>query len=76
MHGFAINVRPQLGAFDQIVPCGISFQDTGRKVVSVERMLGSESGDVNVAVMREIVTRQFASVFNLGKPAVVEGSPL
>ena len=39
MHGFAINVRPDLAAF-HIVPCGISFDETGRKVVSISIMGG------------------------------------
>lgn len=35
-HGFALNVDPDLSAFDTIVPCGIS----GRGVTSLARILG------------------------------------
>jgi len=36
MHGFALNVSPDLNAFKQIVPCGIADAD----VTSMERELG------------------------------------
>ena len=38
MHGFALNVNPDLSAFEKIVPCGIS----GAKVTSLSAELGSE----------------------------------
>lgn len=38
MHGFALNVAPNLSAFDRIIPCG--FSDTG--VTSMARELGRE----------------------------------
>ena len=38
MHGFALNVSPDLTAFDRIVPCG--FSDTG--VTSMVQELGRE----------------------------------
>ena len=38
MHGFALNVNPNLSAFEKIVPCGIS----GAKVTSLSAELGSE----------------------------------
>ena len=36
MHGFALNVSPDLAAFNQIIPCGIADAD----VTSMERELG------------------------------------
>jgi lipoyl(octanoyl) transferase len=38
MHGFALNVNPDLSAFEKIVPCGIS----GAKVTSLSAEIGSE----------------------------------
>ncbi len=38
MHGFALNVNPDLSAFDAIIPCGIS----DAAVTSLERELGRE----------------------------------
>jgi lipoyl(octanoyl) transferase len=38
MHGFALNVNPDLSAFEKITPCGIS----GAKVTSLTAELGSE----------------------------------
>jgi lipoyl(octanoyl) transferase len=36
MHGFALNVCPDLSAFNQIIPCGIADAD----VTSISRELG------------------------------------
>ena len=36
MHGFALNVSPDLSAFAQIIPCGI----TDAEVTSIEKELG------------------------------------
>lgn len=38
MHGFALNVNPDLSAFEKIIPCGIS----GAKVTSLTSELGRE----------------------------------
>jgi len=38
MHGFALNVNPDLSAFEKIIPCGIS----GAKVTSLSAEIGSE----------------------------------
>lgn len=38
MHGFALNVNPDLSAFEKIIPCGIS----GAKVTSLSAELGCE----------------------------------
>ncbi|MBT6164594.1 MAG: lipoyl(octanoyl) transferase LipB [Phycisphaerae bacterium] len=36
MHGFALNVTPDLSHFDLIVPCGLS----GRRITSIKKILG------------------------------------
>ena len=38
MHGFALNVNPDLSAYEKIIPCGIS----GAEVTSLSAELGSE----------------------------------
>ena len=38
MHGFALNVNPNLSAYEKIIPCGIS----GAKVTSLSAEIGSE----------------------------------
>ncbi len=48
MHGFALNVNPDLAAFDQIVACGI--QDA--QVTSLQKELGRE---ITVEEISEIV---------------------
>jgi lipoyl(octanoyl) transferase len=45
MHGFALNVDPDLAAFDRIIPCGL----TGVGVTSMAAELGSPLAVANVA---------------------------
>jgi lipoyl(octanoyl) transferase len=49
MHGFALNVNPDLTAFSQIVPCGIADAD----VTSLEIELGRPIGIDEVAPLVE-----------------------
>jgi len=56
MHGFALNVQPDLSYFNHIVPCGIE----NRSVTSLAELTGSEP-DPN-AVRREL-SHNFAEVF-------------
>lgn len=56
MHGFALNVSPDLRHFDLIDPCGIG--DLG--VTSIERLRGER---VDVAAVRQAVAFHFAAVF-------------
>ena len=58
MHGFALNVCPELSHFELIVPCGI--HDKG--VTSLHRLLGR---DVTPQEVIPAVTSTFAQVFNL-----------
>jgi len=61
-HGFALNVDPDLGMFDHIVPCGI--RDKG--VTSMSRVLG------HPIEMRSVVDRviqQFAARFDTANPS-------
>jgi lipoyl(octanoyl) transferase len=57
MHGFAINVNPDLGWFDQIIPCGL----TGVGVTSMAAELGTEVKVAEVAqVLRPHLARYLA----------------
>lgn len=58
MHGFALNVNPDLRYFEYIVPCGI--QD--KAVASIERELGYK---VDMEEIKKFTQQHFAEVFNV-----------
>jgi lipoyl(octanoyl) transferase len=58
-HGFALNVRPDLSGFAQIVPCGIG----DRAVTSLAQLLGDAAPDEE-HVAAELI-RRFAEVFTV-----------
>lgn len=57
-HGFALNVDPDLGYFDGIVPCGIH----DRGVTSMAKLLGIP---VDLQAVGEVVAGQFGKAFGL-----------
>jgi lipoate-protein ligase B len=57
MHGFALNVDPELSHFDLINPCGL-----GKPVTSMARLLGRS---LSLAEVRPVVARAFASTFGV-----------
>ena len=58
MHGLALNVRPNLTHFANIVPCGIAEAD--RSVTSMSVELGRP---VDIAEVLPVIERHFAEVF-------------
>ena len=56
MHGFALNLRPELAPFDAIVPCGIA----GVQVTSVEAELGRCP---SVAESKRAIAERFRELF-------------
>ncbi|MEM9003335.1 MAG: lipoyl(octanoyl) transferase LipB [Cyanobacteria bacterium P01_F01_bin.86] len=64
MHGFALNVCPDLTGFEKIVPCGIE----GKPVGSMAQFVS----EISVEAVQHVVIEQFEAVFGL----VLEPSPL
>jgi lipoyl(octanoyl) transferase len=57
MHGFALNVCPDLSGFERIVPCGIADKPVG----SLAQFLP----EITVEQVRSDVASTFAEVFNV-----------
>ncbi len=58
MHGFSLNINPDLNHYSLIVPCGI----TDRGVTSLSKLLGKS---VSQKEVRERLIQHFQEVFNL-----------
>jgi lipoyl(octanoyl) transferase len=58
MHGFALNVCPDMAGFERIVPCGIADRSVGRLIDWVPGLM---VGEVKTAVVQE-----FGNVFGVG----------
>ncbi len=56
MHGFALNVGPDMSYFDGMIPCGIQ----GKGVVSMKELLGD---DIKVETVLPVLTQVFRREF-------------
>jgi lipoate-protein ligase B len=56
LHGFAVNVAPDLAFFDAIVPCGIA----GCRMTSIAALGRS---DVSLDAFADAIAREFAAIF-------------
>ncbi len=54
MHGFALNVNPDLGAFSQIIPCGIADAEVTSMAQELQREITSQ--EVLLILERNIVS--------------------
>ncbi|MGB7085015.1 MAG: lipoyl(octanoyl) transferase LipB [Phormidesmis sp.] len=57
MHGFSLNVCPDLTGFERIVPCGIE----GKPVGAIAQFIPQ----ISVAAVQDVVVEQFEQVFKL-----------
>ncbi|MDX2100364.1 MAG: lipoyl(octanoyl) transferase LipB [Leptolyngbyaceae cyanobacterium bins.59] len=67
MHGFALNVCPDLAGFQRIVPCGIEDKPVGSLAQFIP---GIDPGQV-----RQRIVTQFATVFNLQVRPIMPQTP-
>lgn len=62
MHGFALNVHPDLSYFNNIIPCGIA----NKSVTSLEREIGSK---LEMAAVKNTLLAHFTTVFGINVSA-------
>lgn len=58
MHGFALNVTPNLGYFDHMIPCGIR----GKAVTSMQAELGKEN--MSIDDVKQKLIKNFTQLFD------------
>ena len=67
MHGFALNVNPNMNHFNLIVPCGLA----GRRVTSMQEILGEKCP--SMSEIKRVVTEKFQRAIN--RQAQVQQEP-
>jgi lipoyl(octanoyl) transferase len=58
MHGFALNVSPNMEHFNLIVPCGLA----GRQVTSMQQLLGKDCPSLKM--VQKVVGAEFLESIN------------
>lgn len=66
-HGLSVNIKPDLGFFDMIYPCGLR----GVKMASLESLTGK---DISMDEAKSNILSDFEKIFNYGK--IYFSSPL
>jgi lipoate-protein ligase B len=67
-HGFSLNVDPDLGYFEKIVPCGLS----GRETTSMKRLMGKAPDPEEV---RWAVSKAFVEFFSMTEGGLLQTAP-
>jgi lipoyl(octanoyl) transferase len=57
MHGFALNICPDLSGFDRIIPCGIADRSVGSMAEFIP--------DINLDLVRQQIIKVFSDIFNV-----------
>ncbi len=64
MHGFALNICPDLSGFERITPCGIADRSVGAMAQFLP--------DITMAEVKPVLVKQFAEVFELQSTPDIE----
>jgi lipoate-protein ligase B len=71
LHGFALNVDPDLSWFDEIIPCGLD----GVQMTSVRQELGAAAGGTDLETrVRAAVVSHFCDTFSLTARELASGA--
>lgn len=69
MHGFALNVSPNMEHFNLIVPCGLA----GREVTSMQQLLGTQCPSMEE--VKQVVSNQFTKAIQQQAQVLKERHP-
>ena len=61
MHGFSININPDLKYFDNIIPCGIE----NKTVTSLNKLMLDDNNVLDIHTIGNIVANEFSTAFDL-----------